>query len=55
MRILLYLQRSLKLEQKMCLDSRACQLNYNTRGPEKKWEVVQTNVITLYCYVQQHV
>ena len=53
-RVLFFLKKSsLKLEQKTCLSSRTWQLTV----PEEDWEreeVPQTNVITLYLYVQQH-
>ena len=47
------MKHSLKSEQKTRPISRACQLNYNKRGLGKRKEVVQTNVIILYLYVQQ--
>ena len=54
-RVLFYLKpSSLKLKQKTRLNSRAFQLKYNTRGLGKREEVAQTNVMTLYLYVQQH-
>ena len=54
MRVLFYLKRSLKLEQEKRPNSRAWQLNYNKRALGKRQEVVQTNVIILYLYIQQH-
>ena len=52
-RVLFYQERILKLGKKTRLNSRACQLDHNTRGLGKRQEVVQTNGTTLYLYVQQ--